>query len=167
MNKRDFFIGIITGVLGNIMYALIVALTEKSNGFADFMKNIITAQIPLWYFLIVILVACLFVLLLMKKPKKEKLAFLDHTEEEYMGIKFQWVWKLNDTTGHYEMVDFWPICPQCGMQLRVELYDTIDAYHCSNGHCFDLNKVLNLNRDLVHKLQRDFQQYASIIDYPD
>jgi len=165
MTKRDFHIGTITGVSGNIVYALIVALTEKSNGFVGFLKNVFTAQIPLWYFLVVIFAACLLVSLLMKRRKK-KLPFLEHTEEEYMGIKFQWVWKLNDTTGHYEMDDFWPICPQCGLQLRVELYDRLESYHCTKGHCYDLNKVYNIKRDFIHKLQRDYKEYASQIDFP-
>lgn len=90
-----------------------------------------------------------------------------HTEEEYMGYKFQWVWKLNEETGHYEMNDFWPICPQCGLQLRVDQYDPIDAYHCTNGHYVELDRMLSLKRDLLHKLQRDNKEYASIIDYPD
>lgn len=131
----------------------------------DFLKNIITAQIPLWYFLVVFVVACI-VVFLMIKIRKRKLAFLNHTEEIYMGVKFQWVWKFNEKSGHYEMYDFWPICPQCGLQLRVELYDPIKAYHCTNMHCYDLNIFLNLKRDLVHKLQRDYQEYSSIIDYP-
>jgi hypothetical protein len=165
MTKRELYVGVITGVIGNILYALIVGMIKKSEGILSFLKNIITAEIPLWYFLVVIIVAY-FIVLLMINNRKSKFAFLNHTEEDYMGFKFQWVWKLNEETGHYEMDDFWPICPQCGLQLRVELYDSIEAYHCSNGHCYDLNKVLNLKRDFVHKLQRDYQQYASLIDYP-
>ena len=164
MTTRELYVGTITGVLGNILYAVIAGLLKESKGIMDFLKNIITAEIPLWYFLVVILVAC-FIVFLMIRSRKRKLAFLKHTEETYMGVKFQWVWKLNEKTGHYTMDDFWPICPQCGLQLRVELYDCINAYHCTNGHCYDFNQLYNIRRDLIHKLQRDYQEYASIIDF--
>ena len=164
MTTRELYVGTITGVLGNILYAVIVGLMEKSDSILGFLKNILTARIPLWYFLVVIIVACIIVFLMIQHRKKS-LPFLKHTEEEYMGVKFQWVWKLDETTGHYHMEDFWPICPQCGLQLRVELYDPLNAYHCSNGHCYDLSKVYNLKKDLAHKIQRDYKEYASIIDY--
>lgn len=166
MTKRELYIGTITGVAGNFVYALIEALGEKWDGLWVFLKNVITAQIPLWYFLVVVAAACLIVFLMLRGKKKQP-AFLMHTEEEYMGYKFQWVWKLNEETGHYEMNDFWPICPQCGLQLRVDQYDPIDAYHCTNGHYVELDRMLSLKRDLLHKLQRDNKEYASIIDYPD
>lgn len=75
------------------------------------------------------------------------------------------MWKLDETTGHYKMEDFWPVCPKCGLQLRVELYDPSHAYHCSNGHYYDLDKVYNLKKDLVHKIQRDYKEFASLIDF--
>ena len=137
---------------------------EKAEGIRDFFINILTAKIPLWYFLVSIMIAFI-VALMTIHCRKKKLPFLNHSEEDYGGFKFQWVWKLEETTGHYRMDDFWPICPQCGMQLRVEKYDPIDAYHCSNGHLYNLNKVYNLKKDLVHKLQRDYEEYANMIDY--
>ena len=164
MTKHELYVGTITGVIGNILYAVIAGIMEKSNGTWDFFMNILTARIPLWYFMVTILIALAIVFLTIQHRKK-KLAFLKHTEEEYMGIKFQWIWKLDDTTGHYYMDDFWPVCPKCGLQLRVELYDPIKAYHCTNGHYYDLNKLYNMEKDLIHKLQRDNKEYASMIDY--
>lgn len=164
MTTRELLVGTITGVLGNVLFAVTVGLLKKSEGMVDFLKNIITAEIPLWYFLIVLLVASLLVFLMIRS-RKNKLAFLKHTEEDYMGIKFQWLWKVDETTGHYYMDNFWPVCPQCGLQLRVDHYDPIRAYHCSNGHIYDLNRMYNLKKDLVHKLQRDYKEYSSMIDY--
>ena len=164
MTKRELFVGAITGVIGNILYAVITGIMEKSDGILDFLMNILTARIPLWYFLVVIIIACIIVFLMIQH-RKNSLAFLKHTEEEYMGFKFQWVWKYDEATRQYRMDDFWPVCPQCGLQLRVDLYDFERAYHCSNGHCYDLNKVYNLKKDLVHKIQRTYKEYASIIDY--
>lgn len=164
MTKRELFVGTITGVIGNIIYAVIEGIMEKSNGIGDIFMNILTAKIPLWFFLITILIAFVIVFITIL-CKKKNLAFLNHTEEIYEGFKFQWVWKLDDKTGHYRMADFWPICPECGLQLRVDLYDRINAYHCSNEHYYDFNKLYNLRRDLVHKIQRDYKEYASIIDY--
>lgn len=164
MTMRELYVGAITGIVGNILYAVIVGIM-KSTGFIDFFKHILTIQIPLWYFLAVLLVACFIVYLMIRKRKK-KLAFLDHTEEKFGNFIFQWVWKLNEETGHYEMDDFWPICPMCGLQLRVDYYDRIDAYHCTKGHCYSLDEVLSIKRDLVHKLQRDYKEYANMIDFP-
>ena len=159
MTKHELCVGAITGVIGNILYAVIVGIMEKSDGICDILMNIFTAKIPS----ILIAFAIVFVII---HCRKKRFAFLKHTEEEYMGVKFQWVWKFDETTGHYRMDDFCPICPQCGLQLRVELYDTIEAYHCTKGHCYDLNKVYNLKKDLVHKIQRDYKEYASMIEYP-
>lgn len=158
--------GTITGVLGNILYAVIAGAMEKADDILGFLVNILTAKIPLWYFLVVIIVAYAIVFLMIKSRKK-KLLFLEHTEDIYNGMRFQWVWKFNKETGHYEMDDFWPICPRCGLQLRVELYDPIHAYHCTNGHIYNLNTTLNIKRDLVHKLQRDYKHYAGMIDFPE
>ena len=71
----------------------------------------------------------------------------------------------DETTCNYRMADFWPVCPQCGLQLRVELYDSINAYHCTNGHRYDLNRVYNVKKDLVHKIQRDYKEFANMIDF--
>ncbi len=161
MTTRELYVGTITGVSGNILYAVIVGFVENANGFCGYLN----VQIPLWYFLVMIFVACTIVLIMIR-IKKKRLPFLKHTEESYSGFEFQWVWKFNQETGRYEMDDFWPICPECGLQLRVELYDTERAYHCTKGHCYDLNKLLNIKRDLVHKLQRDYKEYVGIIDFP-
>ena len=165
MTTRELYVGTITGVLGNILYAVITGVMKESDGILDFLMNILTARIPLWYFLVVIIFACLIVSLMIQHRKKNH-AFLKHTEEIYDGVKFQWVWKVDEATGHYMMEDLWPICPKCGLQLRVDLYGSINDFHCSNGHCYDFNKVFNMEKDFVHKLQRDYKAYASIIDFP-
>lgn len=51
MTKRELYIGTITGVAGNFVYALIEALGEKWDGLWVFLKNVITAQIPYGIFL--------------------------------------------------------------------------------------------------------------------
>lgn len=164
MTKRELYVGTITGVAGNVIYAIIVGVMEKSDGLIGFLLNILTAKIPLWYFLVVIALSCIIVLIMIQH-RKNHLAFLNHTEEEYNGFKFQWVWKYDETTCNYRMADFWPVCPQCGLQLRVELYDSINAYHCTNGHRYDLNRVYNVKKDLVHKIQRDYKEFANMIDF--
>ena len=164
MTAREIYVGAFTGIIGNMLYAIIVGIMKRSDGILDFLLSLLTAKIPFWYFLVVIMVACLIVLLMIRHRKKY-LSFLKHTEEDYMGIRFQWVWKLNEANGHYRMDDFWPICPQCGNQLRVELYDRINAYHCTNGHFYDFDKLYNIRRDLIHKLQQDYKDYVSLIDF--
>lgn len=165
MTKHELYVGAVTGVIGNILYAVIAGVMKKSEGIWDFLMNILTARIPLWFFLVTIMIAFAIVFITIHR-RKNKFPFLKHTEEEYRGLKFQWVWKLDETTGHYKMEDFWPVCPKCGLQLRVELYDPTHAYHCSNGHYYDLDKVYNLKKDFVHKIQRDYKEFASLIDFP-
>lgn len=165
MTTRELYVGTITGVLGNILYAVIVGIMKKSYGILDFFTNILTARIPLWYFLVVMALACL-VVFLMIQQRKTQLAFLKHTEENFEGYKFQWVWIHDEATGHYRMDDFWPICPQCGKQLRVELYERVKSYHCTSGHFYDISTLYSIKCDLIHKLQRDYKEYASIIDFP-
>ncbi len=166
MTKRELYVGAITGVVGNILFAIIKGLMENSDGILDILVNILTAKIPLWYFFLVIVVACLIVFLMIQRRNK-RLAFLKQTEEDINGFKFQWVWKLDEATGHYQMDDFWPICPKCGNQLRIEPYNVYDAYHCTNGHGYDFSKLYNIRRDLIHKLQREYKEYANMIDYPE
>lgn len=167
ITKRELVIGTLTGITGNIGYAFVLGLKEQSDTFCQAIKNILCAPIPLWVFIIAILVAAfvVFIMVEYRRRKSRSLPFLDVTERDYKGFTFQWVWRINTKTGKYEMDDFWPLCPQCHQQLRVEMYDSIRGYHCTNGHVYDLNGLLNIKRDLVHELRREFKDYTHLIDF--
>ena len=46
MTKHELYVGAVTGVIGNILYAVIAGVMEKSEGIWDFLMNILTARIP-------------------------------------------------------------------------------------------------------------------------
>lgn len=163
MTKKDIIVGTIAGVLGNFAYAFIAGL--ENNSAKDVLKNILTTQIPLWFsLLMVITVGVLFMWASYQKHKNHSpvLPFLDVTEQEYGGFIFQWVWKKDEKTGKYKMSDLWPLCPTCGKQLRVELYNP--CYHCTDGHAYDLNYTISKKRDFLHEFQREFKDYADFMD---
>lgn len=87
MTKHELYVGAVTGVIGNILYAVIAGVMEKSEGIWDFLMNILTARIPLWFFLVTIMIAFAIVFITIHR-RKNKFPFLKHTEEEYMGLKF-------------------------------------------------------------------------------
>lgn len=60
------------------------------------------------------------------------------------------------------MSDLWPLCPTCGKQLRVELYNPF--YQCTNGHAYDLNNTISKKRDFLHEFQREYKDYADLMD---
>ena len=168
MTKKDIIIGTITGVLGNFAYAFIIGLNDKADSIMQSINNILTAQIPFWYFLLVIAVVGVMMYAWVSyckyKESKKRLPFLDVTERDNGGFTFQWVWKKNEETGKYRMYALWPLCPRCGKQLRVKLYDPIEGYHCTNGHVYDLSSTLDVKRDFLHKFQREFKEYANFMD---
>lgn len=171
MTKNDIITGTVTGILGNFAYAFITGLKDESATIMESVLNILKAPIPLWYFLTVLLVVGLLmyacVCVRTYRLSKKALPFLEVTERDYGGFTFQWVWTKNEETGKYEMSDLWPLCPQCHKQLRVELYDPIEGYHCSNGHVYDLHATLDIKRDFLHELQREFKKYADFMTLPD
>ncbi len=164
LSKKEILIGTLTGVLGNVVYAVIATLGRNNGSLVGF-KAVICASIPLWYILLALVIAC-GVVVCMHYRRKNKLAFLQQTSQMEQGIEFQWVWVKNEESGKYEMEDFWPICPTCHKQMRVDLYDRIGHYHCSDNHIFDLTTILNIKRDLLHNLKREFKEYADYISYP-
>lgn len=120
----------------------------------------------MWFSLLTLLISATVVLLMIECRKREQPQFLKVTKRERQGLEFQWIWKINDATGKYKMEDFLPICPECGNQLRTELYDINHTYHCSNGHEYNLTQVYNLKKDLVHELRREWAYYADKIEFP-
>lgn len=167
ITKKELLVGTLTGITGNIGYAFVLGLKEQADTSCQAIKNILCAPIPLWYFIIVILLTSAVVLVMVeyRRRKSRSLPFLEVTERDYKGFTFQWVWRLNPETNKYEMEDFWPLCPHCHQQLRVELYDTVNGYHCTNGHIYNLHTTLNIKRDLIHELRREFKEYSNLIDF--
>lgn len=168
LSKREIIIGTLTGILGNILYAIIQVIfaAVKPNNTLEFLKKLLTARIPLWYILLINLSLCAIFIYFVRKRMHKAPEFLSTTSHRCEGLEFRWVWKKN-VDGKYTMDDFWPICPQCGRQLRFELYDPYNAYHCLSGHCYDLHSVLNTKRELIHQLKQEFSEYSDIIEYSD
>lgn len=166
MTTKEIISGTIVGMLGNFAYALITSLQPPTESDGGGLKNILTAQIPLWFSLLMVITVgiILFMWTSYQKHKNHSqvLPFLDVTEQEYGGFIFQWVWKKDEKTGKYKMSDLWPLCPTCGKQLRVELYNPF--YQCTNGHAYDLNNTISKKRDFLHEFQREFKDYADLMD---
>lgn len=165
LSRKELIVGTLTGVSGNIVYAVLQELAKNTSEVSISFVQVLCSPIPLWYFLVTLLVAGMAVWGMHVYSRHQKPAFLNRTGQVEQGLEFQWIWVKNEKTGKYEMKDFWPICPYCHEQLRMELYDPIKAYHCTNGHVQDIHITLNKKRDLLHKLKQEFKAYSDRITY--
>ncbi|MCM1220057.1 MAG: hypothetical protein NC548_36760 [Lachnospiraceae bacterium] len=159
---RELFSGTVIGIIGNIAYAVVLRLA----GQASDLSGVLTQEIPLWYILLTLLAGSAVMCTMIYRRTHKRPPFLAVTSRTEQGMEFRWIWKKNPETGRYEMHDFLPVCPVCGLQLRAELWDT-RGYHCTSGHNYDLSHTLNVKRDLLHKLKQEFLGHADIIDYPE
>ena len=168
ISKRDIIIGTVTGILGNILYAVILliigVLTADDN--TKHIGNILTFPIPLWYVLLINIFIWTGLAYIVHRRSQRPPEFLKTTSRRCEELEFRWVWKKN-ADGKYTMDDFWPICLQCGKQLRIEMYDPFNAYHCLNGHTYNFERAISLKRELLHHLKQEFSEYSDIIEYPD
>lgn len=93
MTTKEIILGTIVGMLGNFAYALITSLQPPTDSDGGGLKNILTAQIPLWFSLLMVITVgiILFMWASYQKHKNHSqvLPFLDVTEQEYGGFIFQ------------------------------------------------------------------------------
>lgn len=161
LTKKEIVAGTVTGLLGNIAYAVIAWLLKPDKVIS--FKEFLSIPIPLWYVLLIILL--IFSVLFIVTIQKKKPVFLNHTEEKFKDLTFQWRWAYDKEKQKYFMKDLTPLCPACGNPLDINT--VYNAYCCTNGHSYSFDHLYAIRKDLLHKLKQQYKEDAGIIHFPD
>ena len=105
--------------IGGLLLSWIASLFGKKS-----FGEILTLDVPLFFVVILILVA-VFVTIAVKDANKEKLP--------------KWSWEQDEKNGKYYLGELHLLCPQCRCVMYCGLYE--DFYHCINGHSIYARQV--------------------------
>lgn len=120
--------------IGGLLLSWIASLFGKKS-----FGEILTLDVPLFFVVILILVA-VFVTIAVKDANKEKLPkFLKITEMTIGAYTWTWSWEQDEKNGKYYLGELHLLCPQCRCVMYCGLYE--DFYHCINGHSIYARQV--------------------------
>ncbi len=151
------------GVAGSLIATVIAAFFNKVSfeGFnelfsKDFLLAILRQPIPMYVLLIAILI---FSVIIFVARRKNKPKFLAQTTMQMGGLTWHWNWQYNKSKAVYEIVDFVPLCPQCGQELRMGYGE--HTYSCMNKHHYNILRYFEQKAQIMSTLR---SQYADDSD---
>lgn len=99
---------IIIGV-GSSLWSIISAMINKIN-FTDAWVDFWNLQLKLWWVAIILIVYIIVEFIRTKQTKKD---FLNYTQGEWSGTKWEWSWLYDRETNKYKISNLHMLCPQC------------------------------------------------------
>jgi hypothetical protein len=166
MTKKDYWIGLYTGIVGIILLALYDYVKEKpilSTLFSIIKWIWITFfefEFKVWQIAIIILVLLSFkkILQATKKQVKQTVSdnipkWLNYTQDTIDGITWKWKWNKRYATGNWYIADLFPLC-EC--KTPMALYNGSSLATCPrcDKHIMDFKspeKVEAIIRDNVDR----------------
>ncbi len=139
--RSPWFIGITVTAIGSVLaesFSKLKILTAILKLFIN-IKNLIfkffsaSISIPLWIFILLLIVGVVFVVLILLSllGKKESLPSVeDYTQDEFDGIVWRWRWHFNKYGKRYEIKNLAPFCLKCDCQLFLPYRNVFKCPNC-------------------------------------
>lgn len=144
--KRIFsslwFRGIATTAIGSII-AYLVIFTTVGKFIVDLLIQIknsvfkffsISFSIPLWIFILLLIPATIFVIIiigLLIGKKKSSPYFSSYIKDEVEGVVWEWSWEYKKLSRKHNIEDLFPFCPKCDCQLSNMPFGGYNCPNCS------------------------------------
>lgn len=154
----EFWGGVLASILASIILAIIEKMPLESVLSWSFIKSILTLPIPLYsiIFLFFLISVVLYTIKMKRKP-----GFLEITFTRMGGFDWHWRWVYDKKEKDYDMADFLPLCPKCGMELRMGIGDT--THKCINSHSYRIGNYLELKAQIKSTIRSKYPKDADKI----
>lgn len=154
-----------TGVTGSIIAAIIISIFNdlpikgiKSVFTKDFIVSVLEQPVPLYVILISVLVLSIIIYLVRRRRTP---AFLKETTMKMGDFTWHWNWSYDKKEKNYDLVDFLPLCPQCGKELRMGYGE--HTHSCVNKHQYNIQGYLELKAQIKTELRKKYSKDANLI----
>ena len=159
--SRELWIGVAGSIIATIIISIYNNLpfeSIKSVFTKDFVVSVLEQPIPLFVILIIVLVLSIIIYYVRSKHSP---AFLKETSMKMGDYTWHWNWSYDNKEKNYDMVDFLPLCPQCGMELRMGLGE--HTHSCVNSHHYNIQRYFELKAQIKTELRKKYPPNANLI----
>lgn len=159
--SRELWIGVAGSVIATVIISILNKLplgNIKSVFTKEFLVSMLEQPIPLYAILISVLVLIIIVYVIRAKRNP---AFLKETSMKMGDFIWHWNWNYDKKEKNYDMVDFLPLCPQCGVELRMGYGE--HTHSCVNGHKYKVQRYFELKSQIKTELRKKYPKDANLI----
>lgn len=163
--SRELWIGVAASIIATIIISICNRLPVndiKELFTKNFIVSILIQPIPLYAILLSVLVLMIIVYVIRVKRKP---AFLKETTMKMGGFIWHWNWNYDKDEKNYDMVDFLPLCPQCGVELRMGLGE--HTHLCVNGHHYNIQRYFELKSQIKTELRKKYPRDTNLMAFDD
>lgn len=159
--SRELWIGVAGSIIATIIISICNSLpiTDIKEFFTkDFLVSVLKQPLPLYTVLLGVLGLMIIVYVIRVKRNP---AFLKETSMIMGDFIWHWNWSYDKEEKNYDMVDFLPLCPQCGVELRMGYGE--HTHSCVNGHQYKVERYFELKSQIKTELRKKYPKEADLI----
>ena len=159
--SRELWIGVVGSIIATILISVLnkIPIESLKDVFTkDFIVSVLKQPISLYSILLGVFVLIIIVYVIRAKRNS---AFLKETTMKMGGYLWHWNWRYDKEEKNYDMVDFLPLCPQCGVELRMGYGE--HTHSCVNGHHYNIQRYFELKSQIQTELRKKYPKEANLI----
>lgn len=158
--SRELWTGVVASVIASIICSMFnnISIVDEQLFSYDFIKEVLYQPVPLYVLLVAVLVLSfvIFIIRAIRKPK-----FLNDTTMKMGDFIWHWRWSYDKKEKRFDMVDFLPLCPKCGKELRVGMGEHL--HKCVNGHQYNIQNYFGLKSQIKSDIRSKYPNEAEKI----
>lgn len=159
--SKELWIGAAGSILATILLSIVNGIIPdnwKEIFSFEFIDEFFTQPIPLYW--ILILVFAISIIIYLRRTKREP-AFIKETSCKMGELTWHWRWEYDKNDKLWVMNDYYPLCPDCGKELRMGYGD--QDHSCVNGHHYQIQDYLKMKGQIVTDIANKYPKEADKI----